>query len=774
MNRIRLVVVLSLVIACTGCPDDEVVVPTEVGLAVGVYAPLGDIIPTATEQQRETFDEGVLVATHRFTPEEGLGPLMNVTFCAACHERPQFGGSAGRYRDFYIQRQGLPDGSLAAADNRGGVVAAYSIGESVARPNLYDETNIIAQRNPIPFFGVGLIAELPDASILANADEDDADGDGISGRPNYDTGFVGRFGRKSQTVSIEGFIRGPLFNHMGITTDPLTEAQLDSLPVPSGREPGLSTTEGALRTRVLAQVSAPAEPLTDTDDVADPEMSGDELFALVSWALLLAAPEPDSLDEDDLIGQQTFDDLGCGTCHVPSLVGPRGRIPLYSDLLLHDMGDDLADGLVMGLATGNEFRTQPLWGLSPVGPYLHDGRADTIEAAILQHGGEASDTAAAFEGLSQEDRDRVVGFLRALGGESQYSTGLVPDGTPIPPVGEPGGPERSLDPDEQARFISGREVFDRDIFVEDGLGPRMNGDSCRACHFEPVIGGAGPLDVNVMRHGQWDGETFLVPDYGTILSKLAVPGATRREHTGDHNVFELRQTPSLLGLGLIDAIPDEAILALADPDDDDEDGIQGVAHVLPDGRLGRFGWKAGVPSLLEFARDGLSNEVGLTVPDVDGQTFGFLSDDDSASDPEISAQEIADLVFFMQMLAAPAPVDDHPAGRLVFDAIGCGDCHTPSLDGPDGPVPLFSDILLHDVGSASDGGIPDGSATGEQFRTPPLWGLSQTGPYMHDGLSSTVEAAIERHSEEGQAATDAYQALSDQEREDLLRFLQGL
>ena len=89
---------------------------------------------------------------------------------------------------------------------------------------------MIAQRNPIPFFGVGLIAELSEAAILKHSDPIDIDGDGVSGRPNYDQGFVGRFGRKAQTVSIEGFIRGPFFNHLGITTDPLSNEQRRDLP----------------------------------------------------------------------------------------------------------------------------------------------------------------------------------------------------------------------------------------------------------------------------------------------------------------------------------------------------------------------------------------------------------------------------------------------------------------------------------------------------------------------------------------------------------------
>ena len=760
----------ALVIGLLGCPDDPVE-PTDVPLAEGIYGPMGTIIPTATDEQRATFILGEQVAERRFAPGDGLGPLFNVTFCAACHEKPVFGGSAGHYRDFYIQGQSLADGTLFV-DARGGVVAAYGTEESDTRPMIYPTSDVMALRNPIPFFGVGLLAELPDASILANADPDDADGDGISGRPNWDDGFVGRFGRKSQTVSIEGFIRGPLFNHLGMTTDPLTEEQLDALPVPSGRVDG--DRSGALTIVRQAQASAPSEPLEDDDGVADPEMSGDDLFALVSWSMLLAAPEPEPLDEAGLNGQALFAEVGCDGCHVPSLVGPRGRIPLYSDLLLHDMGDDLADGLTMGAATGSEFRTQPLWGVVATGPYLHDGRADTLEQAIILHGGEAEAARDAFEDLQASEQADVVHFLGMLGGADEATPGLIPPSAPVPAVGSPGGPFRQLDADEEARFLSGRALFDRDMGIGEGLGPHFNGDSCRACHFDPAPGGAGPLDVNVMRHGTWTDDAFEVPGIGTILSKLALPGLARRERVETHNVFEPRQTPSILGLGLIETIPEEAILALADPDDEDGDGVRGVAHVLDDGRLGRFGWKGGVPSLLEFARDALSNEVGLTVPENDVDTFGFLSDDDEIDDPEIGQAEIDDLVFFMATLAPPAPRQSVSGGLEIFEDVGCGACHVPELAGADGPVPLFSDLLLHDVAPPDRRGIPDGDASERQFRTPPLWGLADTGPYMHDGRAETVADAIEQHEGEAESSVEDYDGLSEADRATLIEFLENL
>ncbi len=736
-------------------------VAPEPALADDIFAELGEVLPSATDEQRATFVRGQAVARRRMSPDEGLGPLVNVASCGACHERPVLGGSGPRYRDFYLEGTTLADGTFVAAPH-GGVVTAYGVSGAPTRPGLTDGVNLQARRNPIAFFGVGLLAELPAEAILANEDPDDRDGDGISGRANYDRGFVGRFGRKSQTVSIEGFIRGPLNNHLGITTNPLTDAQKAALPVDS-----TAPADGD----VPRQAAAPDEPLVDDDAHPDPELSGEDLFDLVSFSMLLAVPAPDEPTEQTTRGSDHFDAIGCADCHVRVLVGPRGGLPLYSDLLLHDMGDAMADGMQQNLASGREFRTQPLWGLSKLGPYLHDGRADTLAEAIAAHDGEAARAREAFEALGAGEQDELVAFLGSLGG--QDSSGLLPIDAPIPEAGEPGAPP-PLDDHGREAWLAGRELFDRNMAVTAGLGPYFNGDSCRACHFDPVIGGAGPLDVDVMRHGTLGSGSFVAPAYGTILHKLSVPGLPRREAGPDIDVFERRQPPSVLGLGLIDAIADATILAAEDPDDSDGDGISGVAYRLPDGRIGRFGWKAQVPSLREFSRDAMSAELGLTVPVEPGLSFGSTADDDASADPEIDSASLDHLTFFMSHLAPPVPKAAVPEGRAVFDSIGCGDCHTPELAGADGPVPLFSDLLLHQVCDDDTPGIVDGPASMLEFRTPPLWGLSDTAPYMHDASAVDVEAAIVAHRGEAEDARAEYDALSVAEREALLAFLEGL
>lgn len=765
----------SFGLSLTACPDPtDPDLDADPVLAQDIYGPLGAILPTATQAQRESFERGLAVATKRFDPQDGLGPLANVSFCASCHEKPVFGGSAPRYRDFFLTGTQLADGSFIPGGH-GGVLTSYGFHGAPLRPALDPGINVIAHRNAIPFFGVGLIAELSETAILANVDIDDADGDGISGRPNYDRGFVGRFGRKAQTVSIEGFIRGPLNNHLGVTSDPLTEAQKAELPVPSApADPAEALAGGGFR-----QAAAPDEPLFDDDDVPDPELRPDELFDLVSFAMLLAAPEPEDLSDNQLglRGRDLFSEIGCADCHVPTLEGPRGLVPLYSDLLLHDMGEELGDGVVQGLAGANEFRTQPLWGIVAVGPYLHDGRADTLDQAIRWHGGESTRARTGYAGLSAADQAALLEFLASLGGREQVSTGLLPPAAAIPPAGDPGCPTEQVlaDPNLLARFEAGRELFDRDIAIEAGLGPLFNGDGCRACHFDPVIGGSGPVDLNVMRHGTLDalGE-FTAPSYGTILHKLAVPGVPRPEHDASHNMFETRQTPSLLGLGALESIDADDILALQDPEDLNGDGIRGVAHIMPDGALGRFGWKSQVPSLREFTRDALSAEVGITVPDEPGFHFGTLSDDDDVSDPEVDSSFIDVLTFFMASLAAPEPAAELPEGLALFEQIGCDGCHVVELPGADGPVRAYTDLLLHVVASDGALGIVDGQASQLMFRTAPLWGLRFSAPYMHDGAALTVDDAIMAHAGEADAVRLAYEGLSAEQQGLLLSFLEAL
>ncbi len=338
---------------------------------------------------------------------------------------------------------------------------------------------------------------------------------------------------------------------------------------------------------------------------------------------------------------------------------------------------------------------------------------------------------------------------------------------PLPAPGSLGGPDRELTAEEGASWLRGRRIFDRRATVAGGLGPFFNGDSCRGCHLDPVIGGSGGLDVNVVRFAYRD-ENGLVSQLpgGPATSRLALHGLARDEVADEANIVETRQTPSLLGLGLVDRLPESALLENADPGDDDGDGISGRARMVGD-RVGRFGHKSGVPSLRDFAADALFNEIGLTV-DIALSGFAVPHDTDGATDPEFDERDFADLVFFTTHIAPPSrTLPDDPArvqsieeGEAIFGTLGCGSCHVPELVGPDGPVSAYSDFLLHDVGNPDRFHVDEPGVEPGEFRTAPLWGLRDTGPYLHDGSAATVrDAIVEGHFGEATDARERYNAL---------------
>ena len=356
---------------------------------------------------------------------------------------------------------------------------------------------------------------------------------------------------------------------------------------------------------------------------------------------------------------------------------------------------------------------------------------------------------------------------------------------PIPAVGAWGGPLRALSDAERGVFLRGREVFDRDFHRSTGLGsPDFNGDSCRACHQEPVLGGAGGLELNVQRAAFDNGGTgpaMLTPG-GPAFSRLRLPEMRSREELGAApDVFEQRQTPVVLGGGLIEAIPEADLLANEDPTDINGDGIRGVARMIDVGGpilVGRFGWKAHVPTLRDFVSDAMGGECGITTPD-DGRGFALVSDADAVADPELSAQDASELAQFMALLGAPprgggAANPTVQQGEGLFGSIGCATCHVPSFATPEGPANLYSDLLLHQVHPASFRGVGGPDAPSGVYRTPPLWGLRATAPYLHDGRAETIEAAILAHDGEALLVRQAYEALMPSEREALLAFLGDL
>ncbi len=770
-----------------GCPPERQDQPddSEPELADEVYGEMGEPMPAASDRQRETFERGEKVAQRRFSPQEGLGPTFNVSFCASCHEQPVAGGSSPRYRNFFLVANELPDGTINFLGKQG-VHRQFDTGSPARRPTP-DEADLLTTRNAIPFFGVGALAEIPAEEILERADPNDEDGDGISGRVNLEGRFVGRFGRKAQTASLVGFVRGPLFNHLGVTTNPMPDERKAELPVPSDSDAGTPVSPEQVRGALLpeeicihCQATPPSGDLSDDDGVEDPELGQEAVFDLVSWTMLLAAPEPDEPTERTGRGEQLFTSIGCADCHVPALEGPRGRVEAYTDLLLHEMGEELADGIQQGRASGSEFRTQPLWGVAATEPYLHDGRADTLDEAIRWHGGEAERARRGYEELSEEEQQAVIAFLRSLGGADRDSEGLIPPDQSAPSAGEFGGAQRPLQGDARERFQRGRRLFDSDFALEEGLGPEFNGDSCRACHFDPTVGGSGPVGLNVTRQGHVDSSgEFTAPPEGTLLPRFAIDFASRPAAHEQVNTFELRQPPPLFGLGLLNRVPDEELERHADPMDVDGDGIAGRVSRPHDGRAGRFGWKASFPTLEDFVRDALSNESGLTVPAGEEFVAGRTSDADGVEDPEFAGEDYDDLLYYSRMLGPPpgdrAPADEPDAGEAVFHEVGCAACHVPTLETTGGEkIHAYTDLLLHRVAPPEASGIEGADAGMGEFRTPPLWGIAQTDPYMHDGMAGTLDVAIRRHAGEASDAAEAYAELSDDRRASLLNFLRSL
>ena len=374
---------------------------------------LGGPIDGLTAAEILSFNRGRVLMSKRFTPEEGLGPLYNSTSCDSCHDKPVVGGSAPTYRNFFLHQIGEagPD-QYRLEELPSDVMPSYN-GFTGRRPVIPtapfgpdgDEVRV-SQRNAPPFFGTGLFEFISDATILANADPEDSDDDGISGRYNTDgSGNLGRFGFKAQANFIEAFIRGAAMNQMGMTTDPIDGS------------------DGIVSLALLQIGAGPDTPTTDDDGIPDPEISTEDFGDIINFCRFVRPPKPLPMSADALDGEVLFDDLGCTSCHIPSLDSSRGPVNAYTDLLLHDMGPDLADGIHQGtpqfstielFTTVSEFRTQPLWGLRHHAPFLHDGRADTIAEAIEAHGGEAAESRDAYLDLTEEERNQLIEFLEAL------------------------------------------------------------------------------------------------------------------------------------------------------------------------------------------------------------------------------------------------------------------------------------------------------------------------------------------------------------------------
>ena len=403
----------------------------------------GRPLPGLTPSENAIFQEGArrfreidsVAGTEPGAPGRGLGPRFNFNSCSGCHAQPSVGGSspmlnpqvalAARYGakntvPSFVQAGGpirvarfVKD---AAGNPDGGVQSLFTIAGrndagtcTAAQPDFAGalaENNVVF-RIPTPVYGAGLIEAIPDGAIVAgisvNAPLKAALG--ISGRANRsgNDGSVTRFGWKAQTRSLEIF-SGEAYNvEIGVTND-VFPSERDNSPACS--------------------LNPLPEDQTDFT-AATPVLGMSDTAAFTAFMRWLAPPGPPQMNPNAGRGRQVFDQIGCSMCHTPVMnTGPnrspsldRKPVPLFSDLLVHNMGAELADGVMQGNAAGNEFRTAPLWGLGQRIYFLHDGRTSDLVEAIRAHastGSEANAVVANFNSLPTDAQQDLLNFLRSL------------------------------------------------------------------------------------------------------------------------------------------------------------------------------------------------------------------------------------------------------------------------------------------------------------------------------------------------------------------------
>ncbi|RDV37175.1 thiol oxidoreductase [Bradymonadaceae bacterium TMQ3] len=386
-------------------------------------------------------------------------------------------------------------------------------------------------------------------------------------------------------------------------------------------------------------------------------------------------------------------------------------------------------------------------------------------------------------------------------------------------------------------FSVGRELFMADWdpapgprAVLDGLGPHFHETSCVGCH--PTSAGRPPtllddgdvapgLLIRLRRpdDGHWVGD----PHYGEqfqprALAGVAPEGAVHwQPHPDDRGLISpeivlttsedaptlhsetrasARNSPQIVGMGLLEAIADDDLRALANAQS--EGGrVSGRVHVRPDGRVGRFGWKSLHTTVLAQSAAAFAEDIGITSA-LHPEESCTPTQLDCLDAPSGGASELADsgleaVAEFQRYVGVPAfraTTDDAQArqGARHFDAIGCADCHTPRQHtSPDAAELLasqaffpFTDLLLHDMGPELADAVGEGDATPSEWRTPPLWGLglvlqrSDDARLLHDGRATTFDEAIRWHGGEGLDARQRYEALSPAEQEALVHFLEQL
>jgi len=426
-----------------------------------------------------------------------------------------------------------------------------------------------------------------------------------------------------------------------------------------------------------------------------------------------------------------------------------------------------------------------------------------------------------------------------------------------------GGPLSGLTADETTFFKDGQGRFAEIETVQggsnNGLGPRFNSNQCFSCHSQPSIGGTSPAknplpEVAVLNGAKNSVPWFLAPngpiresrfkksdgnpdgnvhDLFVITGRTDAPGCNIAQFDflpagnplsgqgGNSNIVFRIPTPTF-GAGLIEAIPDSAIIAnmQANASEKAQLGIHGhpnahlsgnVTRSATDGTIPRFGWKAQNKSLLMFSGEAYNVEMGISnqlFPQERDETPGCLftatpndalnfttSATTATSNPAVTS-DIEAFANFMRMLAPPTPAPDTPSianGRATFTKVGCAHCHTPSLTtgkmiaSGSSTVPsaalsnqtahLWSDLLVHHMGEGLADDITQGGAGPDEFRTAPLWGVGQRIFFLHDGRTSNLVDAIRAHRSKGSEASrviDHFNKLNRQQQQEIIDFLRSL
>ena len=363
------------------------------------------------------------------------------------------------------------------------------------------------------------------------------------------------------------------------------------------------------------------------------------------------------------------------------------------------------------------------------------------------------------------------------------------------------GPIDGLSHEQNRQFLAGDIAFNDEVFtVGSGLGSVFVATSCGSCH---AGDGKGHPFTTLTRFGQTDetGNKFLHRG-GPQLQHRAIPGF-KPESLPDGAASSRFMPPINTGLGFIELVSDEDILAMADPQDVDGDGISGVpnwntipAYAIPfenaisqNGKyICRFGKKGSVYNLLQQTANAYNQDIGITSIFEPYDVYSNLE-----IDPEVSTQTVNDVVLYLKALKAPIQrwkdSDVIVTGKNLFVQLGCEKCHRQTLHTGYSPIEALSnkkfhpytDLLLHDMGSGLDDGYTEGSAKTYEWRTPPLWGLglspnSQGGKYflMHDGRAQSIEEAILLHGGEGTSSRDRFNQLTVAEKEAVIQFLKSL